>query len=260
MSRAWPWSARRGSFSVDFTAASADEGFRFIVQAEGRWRGRGRRLHHAPEAVAVAHVVDKFSEMAAACPIVAARELQLRANARLSRRADIPADRVRVDWAAVQVYVSPEDLHMAQDRVRLRARARTDSELRQLRFVQTLAYRDQLREDPTLVLAQLLLDSPAAVTDQTLSMLPKIATCVASYAPGAAWVQTAHLLDQWYGGLAPDAKQFVIDRLCTVAREFGGERIAQRLQDAHRGADSPAPAEKSVHETSTGPSGNQPSE
>ncbi|OKI98964.1 hypothetical protein AMK18_23810 [Streptomyces sp. CB01249] len=187
-------------------------------------------------------MVDAFSEMAATYPIVTAEGLQYRANARFGRHTDLPDDRVRVNWATVQVYVSPEDLHLAQDRIRLRARAQTDRELRQLQVVQALAYRDQLREDPTLILAQLLLDSPAAVTDQTLTMIPKIAAHVGTYAPGAAWVQTAHLLDEWYGGLASDAKQFVVDRLCTVAREFGGEEVSQRLKDAHRvAADSSGP-------------------
>ncbi|MEU5038706.1 hypothetical protein [Streptomyces rubiginosohelvolus] len=209
--------------------------------------------------VAAAHVADVFAKMAATCPIVTAKDLQLRANARLGRRMDLPGDRVRVNWATVHVSASPEDVHMAQDRVRLRAQARADRDLRQLRFVQTLAFRDQLREDPTLILAQLLLDSPTAVTQQTLEMIPKIAAHVSSYAPGAAWVQTAHLLNEWYGGLAPDAKQFVVDRLCTVAGEFGGERIAQQLRDAHQGAtDSFVPSEGPDHETATSPSGSRP--
>ncbi|MCZ0975592.1 hypothetical protein O1L55_38885 [Streptomyces albulus] len=204
-------------------------------------------------------MVDEFSEMAAVCPIVTATELQHRANARFGRRVDLQSDRVRVNWATVQVHVSSEDLHMAQDRARLRARARTDSEIRQLRVDQALAYRDQLREDPTLILAQLLVDSPALVTDQTLTLIPEVAARVGAYAPGAAWVQTAQLLNEWYGGLAPDAKQFVIDRLYTVAREFGGERVAQRLKDAHRVAAAPGSVEEPVHDSSIGPSGSQPS-
>ncbi|GAB3113362.1 hypothetical protein GCM10027160_17130 [Streptomyces calidiresistens] len=158
-----------------------------------------------------------------------------------------------VDWAVVQVYVSPEDLHAAQSRIQLRARARADWELKQLRVVQAVAYRDQLREDPTLILAQLLLESPATFSDQTLAMIPKVAARVSAYAPGAEWVQTAHLLNEWYGGLAPDAKQFVIDRLCTVAREFGGEGVAQRLKEAHSPvADPPPPVGESTPEGSSG--------
>ncbi|NML54808.1 hypothetical protein HHL19_18600 [Streptomyces sp. R302] len=237
---------------MDFTAASADEGFRFTVTAEGQWRSRGRRLHHAPEAIAVTHVIDEFSTMAAACPIVTATALQHRANARLGRRVDLPGERVRVNWASVQVHVSPEDLHTAQERVRLRARAQADQEIRQLRVDQALVYRDQLREDPTLILAQLLVESPAAVTEQTLTLIPQIAARVSAYAPGAAWVQTAHLLDEWYGGLAQDAQQFIIDRLCTVAREFDGEHVAQRLKEAHRGTADPAlPVEEPPHDEPT---------
>lgn len=259
MSRTWPWSARRGCFSVEFTAASADEGFRFSAQVEGQWRRRGRR-HHAPAAVVASHVIDEFGKLAAGCPIVAPTELQHRANALFGRSVNVPGEGVRMNWATVRVHVSPEDLHLAQSRVRLRARARADWELKQLRVVQAAAYRDQLREDPTLVLAQLLLESPEAVSNETLTMIPVIAERVAAYAPGAEWVQTARLLNEWYGGLAPDAKQFVVDRLCTVATEFGGARIAQRMQDAHGAAAAPpSPAEEPAHESSTGLSGSQPS-
>lgn len=145
--------------------------------------------------------------------------------------------------------------------MRLRARARADWELKQLRVPQAAAYHDQLREDPTLVLAQLLLESPEAVTEQIVTIIPKVAEQVAAYAPGVAWVQIAYLLGERYGKLAPDAKQFVIDRLCTVATEFGGERIAQRLKDA-RGVVTPAtpsPAAEPVHDSWIGPSGSQPS-
>ncbi|GGX48858.1 hypothetical protein GCM10010353_73180 [Streptomyces chryseus] len=179
-------------------------------------------------------MIDEVTRLAATCPILAPTELEHRANAYLGQTADLPDTRVRVNWAAVHVHVAPEDLHAAQARMRLRARARADWEINQLRVAQLVAYRDQLREDPTLVLAQLLLESPEAVSEQTVDIIPLVAEKVAAFAPGAAWVKTAHLLDESFGKLAPDAKQFVIDRLCTALTEFGGEVAAQRLKEAHR--------------------------
>ncbi|MET9834785.1 hypothetical protein ABZ078_37150 [Streptomyces sp. NPDC006385] len=113
-------------------------------------------------------------------------------------------------------------------------------------MAQAETYRDQLREDPNLLLAQLLLHSPQAVTQQTLAIIPEIAKSIAAYAPGAAWMQTALLLDKWFADLPADAKTFIIDRLCTTVTEFGGETVAQRLRDAHGARVSttyPGPAE-----------------
>ncbi|WP_131589640.1 hypothetical protein [Streptomyces seoulensis] len=228
---------------MDFTAASADEGFRFAVHVQGQWRRRGRR-HYAPAAAAASHVIDDITKLAAGFSILSPTALQERANARLGRPARLPSEGVSVTWALVQIHVTPEDLEAAQSRIRVRAQARADAELKQLRITQAAAYRDQLREDPTLALAQLLLESPEAVTEQTVTIIPKIAEQVAAYAPGAAWVQTAHLLAEWYGTMPPDAKQFVIDRLCTVASEFAGEEVAQRLKGVYGSptGDEPWPA------------------
>ncbi|WP_148666212.1 hypothetical protein [Streptomyces malaysiensis] len=207
-------------------------------------------------------MIDEVTKLAAACPVLSPMDLQHRANARLGRSLHVPEGGIRVHWATVHVHVPPEDLHAAQNHMRLRARARADWELKQLRVTQAAAYRDQLREDPTLALAQMLLESPEALTtEQVVTIIPKVAEQVSAYAPGAAWVQTAHLLGEWYGGLASDAKQFVIDRLCTVATEFGGERIAQRLKDAHgvTALAGPSHAAEPAQDSSMGPSDSQPS-
>ncbi|MFE4589002.1 hypothetical protein [Streptomyces laurentii] len=142
-------------------------------------------------------------------------------------------------WATVRVHVAPEELYAAHAQMRLRARARADSEIKQLRVAQAVAYRDQLRTDPTLLLAQLLLESPGAVNEETIGIVPIVAAQVAKFAPGAAWVQTAHLLEEWYRKLKPDAKQFVIERLCSALTEFEGEAAAQRLKEIH-GLPSPS--------------------
>ncbi|MER6389744.1 hypothetical protein ABT236_14850 [Streptomyces sp. NPDC001523] len=178
-------------------------------------------------------MIGEFTRLAADCPILDYAELQHRANARFGREAVLPDEGVRLRWATVRVHVGPEDLHAAHAQMRLRARARTDSEIKQLRVAQAVAYRDQLRTDPTLLLAQLLLESPETVNAETIKIVPIVAGQVASFAPGATWVQTAHLLEEWYGKLKPDAKQFVIGRLCTALTEFEGEAAAQRLREIH---------------------------
>ncbi|MEV0873609.1 MULTISPECIES: hypothetical protein [Streptomyces] len=219
-------------FSGSFTVSSADDGFRFDVRVEGRWQ-RSRSRHHNPEAVASSYVIGEFTRLAADCRILDYAELQHRANARLGREAVLADEGVRVRWATVRVHVTAEDLNSAHAQMRLRARARADSEIKQLRVAQAVAYRDQLRTDPTLVLAQLLLESPETVNADTVKIVPIVAEQVAMFAPGAAWVQTAHLLEEWYGKLKPDAKQFVIGRLCTALTEFEGEAAAERLKEIH---------------------------
>ncbi|MEU8975629.1 hypothetical protein AB0D11_41615 [Streptomyces monashensis] len=239
MSNLWPRSRRQGLFSLDFTADSTDQGFRFNVSAEGQWRNTSR--HHNPAAAASCHVIDEVAQLAATCSILAPAELQNRANARLGQSVPLTERGIRLNWAIVHVHVTAEDMDTARNQTRLRARIRMERELEQLQMTQALVYRDHLREDPTLVLAQMLLTSPETVSDQTIDIIPKLAEQVAAHAPGAAWVQTARLLDKWFGGMAPDAKRFIIDRMCTVAAEFGGERIAQQLQDVHQATSPDTP-------------------
>ncbi|WP_328327585.1 hypothetical protein OG372_14285 [Streptomyces sp. NBC_01020] len=265
---------------MDFTAASSDEDFRFEIHADGEWRRR-RRHHHDPAAVASCHVIDEVTRIAATCTILAPAELEHRTNTLLGQAADLLDAGVRVTWATAHIHVGPEDLHTAQTRMRLLARARTEWEINQLRLSQAVTYRNQLREDPTLVLAQLLLESPEAITQETVNIIPSVAEKVAAYAPGAAWVETAHLLEESFGKLAPDAKQFVIDRLCTALTEFGAEAATRRLKEAHGGTPlgtqpagsvglpgefvtstdcaGPVPPPAARHDNSSGPSGSQPS-
>ncbi|MER5991535.1 hypothetical protein [Streptomyces viridosporus] len=238
MTRIRLWPGRRGTLTATFTAASTDDDFRFDVHAEGKWHTT--RRHHNPAAAATCHVIEETKRLAAECSILAAPELQYRANALLGRPTLLPESTVRLDWARVHVHVDPEDQHAAHTRLRLRARAQTQWELRQMTITQAETYRDQLREDPNLLLAQLILHSPQAITQQTLELIPQIAQSVAAYAPGASWVQTALLLDKWFADLPTDAKRFIIDRLCTTVTEFGGEAVAQRLRSAHAASASPS--------------------
>ncbi|MEU3620408.1 hypothetical protein ABZ725_50335 [Streptomyces sp. NPDC006872] len=225
---------------MDFTAPSADQGLCFAISAQGQWRDAGR--HHDPGAVAALHIIDEVTPLAAASPLLAPVILQHRVNALLGHPRRLAGTGIRLNWTTVHVHVDPEDTRTAHTRTRLEARRRAEWEAKQLRMAQAVAYRDQLREDPTLVLAQMLLDAPQTVTDQTISLIPRIAEQVAAHAPGATWVQTARLLDAWFRDMAPDAKRFIIDRLCTVAAEFGGEYLAEQVEKAHRSdiPDSPA--------------------
>jgi hypothetical protein len=223
----------RGTFEATFPAASAD-GFSFDVTAYGRWWRTGLRQHE-PEAAAASYVVDQVSRLAVTCSILAAPALTYKANAHLGRAVRIPGLGVRMQWASVQIEVNPEIQRQAETRVRLRARARSDWEDRQLRIAQTVTFRDLLREDPTLALAHLLLGSPGTVTDQAaISTISAIGEQIAAYAPGAAWVKTAQLLEKSFGELPPDAKKFIIDRICDGLMEFKGtEDAASHIRQVH---------------------------
>ncbi|MEU8719557.1 hypothetical protein [Streptomyces antimycoticus] len=226
--------ARSGPVDLAFTAASAEGGYRFDVHATGQWLETGAPFHQNPAAAAACHVLDRVTELAAVCSVLSHAELEYRANALLGQPADLASASVRVQWVAVHVHARPEDLIDAQTHERLRAKARAAQEEQQLRVAQYVGFRDLLREDPTIALAQLLLENPAAFTPQTVNTMGEIARQVASHAPGAAWVETARLLEKSFGGLPADAQQFIVDRLCTVLMEFGAKAPAERLRTVHR--------------------------
>lgn len=231
---------RSGSIDLVFTAASADGGYRFDVRAHGQWEADDSR-HHDPAAAAACHVIDEVVLLSADCPILAHAELEYRANARLGQPANLAGTGVLVQWATVHVHARPEDLQDARDHERIRAAARAAREEQQLRVAQYVRFRDLLREDPTIALAQLLLETPAAVSAETVTAMDEIAKQVAAKAPGAAWVETARLLEKSFGALPTDAKQFIVDRLCRALMEFGATEPAERLRTVH--GDSQAPAD-----------------
>lgn len=226
---------------MDFTAPSADQGLYFHISAQGHWCAK--KGHHDPGAAAAVHIIDEVTRLAAACPVLVPAALQYRANAQLGHPTHLADCQVRLDWATIQVHVDPDDACTAHQRARLAARQQAEWETRQLRMSQALTYRDHLRQDPTLVLAQLLLDAPQTITEQTIALIPKIAEQVAAHAPGATWVHTARLLDTWFRGLAPDAKEFIIARLCTVATQFGYEDLAEQVKSAHQTASGSGPGD-----------------
>ncbi|UNO42982.1 hypothetical protein [Streptomyces sp. MST-110588] len=227
-------SVRSGSIDLAFTVASAEGGYRFDVRTEGLWmRARGIH-HHDPAAVAACYVINQVSRLAAACSILDHVELEHHANAQMGMPAELTDAGIRVQWASVHLHVRPEDLLDAQARAHRISGARAAHEQQQLRITQYTDFRDLLRDDPTIALAQLLLENPAAVTKETQNVISEIASQVATFAPGAEWVQTSRLLESFFEGLASDAKQFVIDRLCTVLMEFGAKESAERLQSVHQ--------------------------
>lgn len=223
----------RGTFEAKFQAASAD-GFSFDITAHGRWRRTALRQHN-PQSATASYVIDEVSRLAVTCSVLAAPALTHKANAHLGQAVRIPGLGVRMQWASVHIEVDPEIERQAKTRMRLRARAKEDLEDRQLRIAQAVILRDLLREDPTLALAHLLLESPGTVTGQAaVSTIKEIGEQVAAYAPGAAWVKTAQLLEKSFGELPPDAKQFIIDRICSGLAEFrGAEEAAHRIMQAH---------------------------
>jgi hypothetical protein len=138
-------------------------------------------------------------------------------------------------WAHVYIDVDPQVRHEAEIRMRLHVRAKTEQEDSQLRITQAVALRDLLRDDPTLALAYLLLESPEKIDNQTLSAtIKEVGEQVAAYAPGAPWVKTAQMLEHSFGSLAADAKQAIIDRICRTLTEFGEREAAQQIAQAHR--------------------------
>ncbi len=113
---------------------------------------------------------------------------------------------------------------------------------KQLRIAQAVTLRDLLREDPTLALAQLLLESPEVINNQTTrETIKTISEQVATYAPGAAWVVTARLLENSFSQLPPDAKAAIVDRMYRVFMEFGEKEAAERIVRAH-GLAIPSPS------------------
>jgi len=230
----------RGTFETAFPAASAD-GFTFRIRVEGRWRRRLRRQQD-PASAAASYATDEVIRLAAACSILAAAALESKANAHLGRPAKLARLGVRMQWARVHVGATLEDQHEAETRMRIRARARSDRDDTRLRIAQAVELRDLLREDPTLVLAHLLLESPATATE-AVGAIEKIGEQVAAYAPGASWVKTARLLEKFFEGLPLDAKKLIIDRFCLILTEFGAEDAAQAIMSTHEVLAPRAPSE-----------------
>jgi hypothetical protein len=231
--RRLPKGRLRGTFEVEFPAESAD-GFLFEVRADGHWRRRGLRQHD-PESVAASHVIDEVHRLAIGHSVLAATSLERQASAYLGRGANVAGLGTRVEWARVCIDVDPEIRREAYTLMRVRARAKTDLEDRQLRIAQAVTLRDLLREDPTLALAHLLLEAPEKIDTQALrGTIKAIGEQVGAYAPGETWVKTAQLLERSFGGLPTDAKQAIIDRICKTLTEFGEKETADHIEESYK--------------------------
>jgi hypothetical protein len=113
---------------------------------------------------------------------------------------------------------------------RRRVSAKHSDEEMRLRINRIITFRNALREDPTLALTQMLLETPAAVSRETLETMELVAARIAAYAPGAEVVAIAQLLRDFTIDLKPDAKRFIADRLCAVLIEFGGTAPADQIR------------------------------
>lgn len=126
-------------------------------------------------------------------------------------------------------------LHEAYNLMRLRARARIELGDRKLRISQASTFRDLLREDPTLALAYILLETPEKIGSLDSGKIIKaVGEQVAAYSPGSTWVKTAQLLEKTFGELPNDEKQAMIDRICKVMMEFGERPTAEHLQETYK--------------------------
>jgi hypothetical protein len=222
----------RGPFETEFESTSVD-GFTMVVRVDGRWRRRSL-WQHDPESAAASYVIDEISHLTVSRSVLAASALERMANARLGRPANVRSLGIRVRWAHVHIDVDPEVQSEAQNRMRLLARAKADREDKQLRMAQAVALRDLLRKDPTLALAYLLLESPEKIDSHAISRTIKtVGEQIAAYAPGAAWIKTAQLLEKSFGELAPDAKQAIINRICRTLTEFGEKEAARHIEQTH---------------------------
>ncbi|MFC5147133.1 hypothetical protein [Streptomyces aureoversilis] len=174
-------------------------------------------------------MIEQVEALARPLSVLEHHRLQHQANAVLGQAVSL-AHGFWVRWASVYVHVLPQDLGALLDAQRRQLAAKLADETERLRIERIISFRNSLREDPTLALAQMLLESPAAVTPSTFDTMESIASRVAAYAPGAKAVAVAQLLRDFTAELKPDAKQFIADRLCTVLVEFGGTAEAEELR------------------------------
>jgi hypothetical protein len=218
---------------VNFPATSED-GFSFHVNVTGAWWRHDLRQRN-PESAAESYVMDKVSSMAANCSVLEAVALERKVNACLGRGRGVAGLGARVRWARAHIDVDPETQHEAHTRMRLHAREKAELDNRRLHIAQAEELRDLLREDLTLALAHLLLVAPEKIESLASGgIIQTVGEQIAAYAPGATWVKTAQMLEKSFGEMPDDAKQAIVDRICTVLSEFGKKREAEHLQETYR--------------------------
>lgn len=231
MSSGWPRRLQRsGPLRETFTAHSADDGYYFQLEVEGRWEERARTPHRNPESVAATHVIELVRSLACSIPLLERERLQHQANSVLGQPVNVPDHSLRLLWAQVRVYANPDDVDDLLDAQRHRHALRRAAEAKRVKIEHIAAFRDSLREDPTLALAQMLLETPTAITHETIENLELVTQRVAANSPRVKTIVIAQLLRDFVAGLKPDAKQLIVDRLCTALVEFGGHEQAEKIR------------------------------
>jgi hypothetical protein len=229
--RNWPQRRRRsGTLRDTIQTKSSDLGHFFILDIEGRWEERSRHAHHNPESVVTSYVIDQVGRRASSLSLLEHDLLQNQINSLLGRPINLSEHNIRLLWARVYVHARPQDVVHLLDMRRQQVSAKHADEEMRLRIDRITSFRNALREDPTLALAQMLLETPSAVSPETLNIMELIATRIAAYAPGTEFVAIAQVLRDFITDLKPDAKQFIVDRLCAVLVEFGGAASVDQIR------------------------------
>ena len=230
MRRNWLLRHRRsGPLHATYQVESADHGYLFYLDIDGSWTERAKRGHHNPESVAFSYAVEQIDCVAGSLSLLQHDRLEQQVNARLGRPENLSGG-IRLLWASVNVHAQPQDVGDLLEVGRRQVESKRAAEEMRLRIDRIITFRDCLREDPTLALAQMLLEAPAKVSSETLDTMQSIAMHIAAYAPGAEAVAIAQLLRDFTATLKPDAKIFIAERLCKVLVEFGGAEPAEQIR------------------------------
>jgi hypothetical protein len=228
--RNWlPWHKRSGRISTTFTAESADQGYLFSIDLESLWQQRTRSSQHNPESAVIAHVMKQVECLAKEHSLLQHKRLEHRANTLLGRPEGL-ADHIQVITAVIHVNPEPGDITEILATHRRHETAKHANENMRSRIELLVMFRDHLRQDPTIALAQMLLETPSKVDSATLQTMESVASRIAAYSPGAETVAIAQLLRDFTGNMDPGKKKYIIDRLCTVLIEFGARGPAERIQ------------------------------
>jgi hypothetical protein len=239
--RNWlPWHKRSGRINTTFTAESSDLSYLFSIDLESLWEQRASSRQRNPESMVIDHVMKHVERLATEHSLLQYKRLEHRANCLLGRPAGL-ADRIQVITAVIHVDPDPRDITEILTALRRHEAAKRANDVMRARIELFAMFRDHLRNDPTIALAQMLLETPSKVDSETLQTMESVASRIAAYAPGSETVAIAQSLKEFMENLDPDKKKYIIDRLYTVLIEFGArgpaERIQRLLQPEHGPAD-----------------------
>jgi hypothetical protein len=228
--RNWlPRQKRSGRIGTTFTAESAESGYLFPIDLESLWQQGARSSQHNPESAVTAHVIRHVECLAKEHSLLQYKRLEHRANSLLGRPEGL-ADHIQVITAVIHVNPEPGDITDIIAARRRHEAAKHANENMRSRIELFAMFRDHLRQDPTIALAQMLLETPSKVDSATLQTMESVASRVAAYSPGAETVAIAQLLRDFTENMDPDKKKYIMDRLCTVLIEFGARGPAERIQ------------------------------